>query len=240
MMCRAGVTHIKITLSGLFWEQGQDILRKHIVESLCVIDIHRLGRSILTIEDHDILGGVDLDKDRKPLTVSEDIDVVSISEVLIPLEKEVDGRLCVRSPDQNADRFEATILKSVEHIVGRAIGLEEYGVVILIKQFPLVETFHLLFRVAPLNARLGVEVILGLNDDLGAGFTAFRVDSHNIGLSDMAPREKPIVIDGGDKLVIDRPREGPAVIGGHLLIVTLVEGDRLRGQFERRVVVIVV
>ena len=51
----------------------------------------------------------------------------------------------------------------------------------------------------------------------------------------MAPREKPIVIDGGDKLVIDRPREGPAVIGGHLLIVTLVEGDRLRGQFERRV-----
>ena len=238
MRCRAGVTRIK-TLSGLFWEQGQDILRKHIVESLCVIDIHRLGRRILTIEDHDILGGVDLDKDRKPLTVSEDIDVVSISEVLISLEKEVDGRLCVRSPDQNADRFEATILKSVEHIVGRAIGLEEYGVVILIKQFPLIETFHLVFRVAPLNARLGVEVILGLNDYLGAGFTAFRVDSHNIGLSDMAPREKPIVIDGGDKLVIDRPREGPAVIGGHLLIVTLVEGDRLRGQFERRVVIVV-
>lgn len=62
-------------------------MRKHSVESLCVIDIHRLGRRILTIEDHDILGGVDLDKDRKPLTVSEDIDVVSISEVLIPLEK---------------------------------------------------------------------------------------------------------------------------------------------------------
>lgn len=40
---RAGVTHIRKTLSGLFREQSQDILRKHSVESLRVIDIHRLG-----------------------------------------------------------------------------------------------------------------------------------------------------------------------------------------------------